>query len=143
MSQENVDLLHRLFAAYNSGFQTGSTSDFLTLMHPDVEWHTTTAVLDPVYRGPEGVRRWIQEFNETWDDMSVEPEEFIHVDAERVLVALRLSGRGKTSGANVDMLMYELMTIRHGRIVERRPFQRRELALEAVGLSEQDAHADS
>jgi ketosteroid isomerase-like protein len=143
MSQENVELLRKAFAAYNEGFRTGDPSKFLSLTDPDVVWHTTTGVMEPVYRGREGVRRWMIEFYETWDELVVQPEEFMHADDDQVLTALRLRGRGKSSGVDVDMLLYEAITIRNGKLVGRRAYRNRAEALEAVGLSEQGAHADA
>jgi ketosteroid isomerase-like protein len=142
MSHENVELLRKAFSAYNAAFHTGDTSAFLELVDPCVEWHTATEVMDPVYRGRDELRRWMTEFYESWDSLSVEPEEFIHAGPEHVVVPLRLSGRGKTSGIDVDMLLYEVFTIRDGKIVERRPFRDRALALEAVGLPGQDTRAE-
>jgi ketosteroid isomerase-like protein len=102
MSQENVDLLRQMFSAYNAAFLTGDTSAFVDLAAEDVEWHSATEVLDPLYRGREGLRRWMTEFFESWDALRVEPEEFVHVGPDRVLFALRLRGRGKGSGVNTD-----------------------------------------
>jgi hypothetical protein len=51
---------------------------------------------------------------------------------------------GDTSAfVDTDMLLYELVTIRDGKLVQRRPFRDRAEALEAAGLSRQDAHADA
>jgi ketosteroid isomerase-like protein len=75
------------------------------------------------------------EFFESWDALRVEPEEFVHLGPDRILVALRLRGRGKGSGVSTDMLLYELMTIREGKLVERRAFRNRPDAFEAAGLS--------
>jgi ketosteroid isomerase-like protein len=142
MSNENVELLRKAFSAYNAAFHSGDTSAFLELVERDVEWHTSTGVMDPVYRGHEELRRWMTEFYESWDELSVEPEEFIHVDPERVVVALRLRGRGKASGIDVDMLLYEVFSIREGKLVERRAFREKVPALEAAGLPRQGSRAE-
>jgi ketosteroid isomerase-like protein len=39
--------------------------------------------------------------------------------------------------------LFQVWTLRDGKVVEMRMFMDRVEALEAVGLSEQDAHADS
>jgi hypothetical protein len=52
-----VEILRRTFSAYNTGFLTGDTSPFLELVAPDVEWHSATEVLDPLYLGKDGVQR--------------------------------------------------------------------------------------
>jgi hypothetical protein len=62
MSQESIELLKRAFSTYNHGFRSGDTGRFVDLVDPAVEWHAQTAGMEPVYRGREGVRRWMQEF---------------------------------------------------------------------------------
>jgi ketosteroid isomerase-like protein len=136
MSQENVEVLRKAFSAYNTAFHTDDKSAFLALVDTDAVWHTSTGVLDPVYRGHEGVSRWMTEFYEGWDELQVEPEEFVHARSDQVVVALRLRGRGKASGVAVNMLLYELMTFRNGKLVERQAFRNKTEALKAAGLSE-------
>jgi ketosteroid isomerase-like protein len=46
-------------------------------------------------------------------------------------------------GAPVDMLFGVVLTIENGRVIDRQIYLNPVDALEAVGLSEQDAHADS
>ena len=133
---DKVDLLRKAFSAYNAAFRSGDTSGMLDLLDPDVEWHPATSVMDPVYRGPEGVRRWMTEFYETWDALVVEPEEFIDAGPDCMVVALRLRGRGRTSGIDVDMLLYEVFTIRAGKVVKRQAFRDKTRAFEVAGLSE-------
>ena len=47
------------------------------------------------------------------------------------------------SGADVEALVWNVWTFRNGKIASGATLDRRAEALEAVGLSEQDAHADS
>ena len=54
-----------------------------------------------------------------------------------------MSGHGTGSGVSVNQQLFQLMTFRGGLIVRQDDFQDRAQALEAVGLSEQDARADS
>jgi ketosteroid isomerase-like protein len=60
-----------------------------------------------------------------------------------VLVVAREHGRGAMSGTTVSARNYWVITIREGKILRYREFYDEAAALEAVGLSEQAAHADS
>jgi ketosteroid isomerase-like protein len=134
--QDNELLLRRGFLAYNAAFRGEDPERFLELVDPAVEWRTATAMMEEVYHGREGVMRWMRDYFEAWEELRVEPEEFIHASDEQVMIPLRLRARGKTSGVDVDMLMHEVMTIRDGLIVERRPFLERGAALRFLGLDE-------
>jgi ketosteroid isomerase-like protein len=54
----------------------------------------------------------------------------------------RLHYRGKVSGIETEAPMGWVYRFRQGKVVYLRAFRDPEQALEAVGLSEQDAHAD-
>ena len=81
------------------------------------------------------------EFRETWESARLEPHEFIEAgDLVVVPGTQHLKGRG---GIEVVASATFVWTIRNGAIERVTMYQERQDALEAVGLSEQDAHADS
>ena len=91
--------------------------------------------------GLDQVRRMAGEFRETWESARVEPHEFIEAgDLVVVPATQHLKGRG---GIEVVVRGTFVWTIRNGAIERMVMYQSRQDALEAVGLSEQDAHADS
>jgi ketosteroid isomerase-like protein len=57
MSQENVELARRAYAAFNRGDSEGMVADIA----PDLEYVTTGAIpgVGGVYPGPEGLRRFL------------------------------------------------------------------------------------
>ncbi len=57
--------------------------------------------------------------------------------------AFRLRGHGAGSDIPLDERIWQLVRWRQGKCVWLRTFSTREEALEAAGLSEQDAHAGS
>jgi ketosteroid isomerase-like protein len=72
------------------------------------------------------------------------PERFIDAGHDRVLVFSREGGRGKESGAEVQThLTAHLWTLRDGKAIRMQSYWERAEALEAVGLSEQDAQGNS
>ena len=80
------------------------------------------------------------EFNETWESARLEPHEFIEAgDLVVVPGTLRVKGRG---GIEVVSRGAYVWAIRDGAIERVTLYQERQDALEDLGLSEQDAHAE-
>ena len=77
-----------------------------------------------------------------WKRQQTEPEEFIPVGEDQVVVPIRIVSIGRDDVEAVAHAVL-VMTVREGRIAYMKGFQSKAEALEAVGLSEQDAHADS
>jgi ketosteroid isomerase-like protein len=147
MSQENVELVKGLFAA-------GSDMDkeaFLSVLpeliaqtcDPEIEWHEDPLRADArVYRGHDGVRKSFERWLDQWDEYGSEAERFIDC-GDDVLAVAREHGRGARSGATVSGRIFIVVTFRNGKLLRYREFYDEAAALEAVGLSQQDAHADS
>ena len=133
MSQQNVDRLRR---AYDHFIRRG---DFdYDLLDPEIEWHGPKEFPDlaePHY-GHDGVRSYLAKINEALEDYRMTPEEFIDVDATRVLVFSREGGRGRGSQAAVETHpTAHLWTIRDGKAVRMQSYWERDEALAAVGLT--------
>ena len=113
---------------------------------PEIEWDTRGGPVEDlagVYRGIEGGSQWCREWFEAWQALRFEYEV---VDAgERVVVTLPdLRLRGRSSGIEVAMGRHAwVITFRDGLMVHQKLYTSQAAALEAVGLSEQDAHAES
>jgi ketosteroid isomerase-like protein len=140
MSQENLEIPRDLIEAYNRG----DIPSFLELLDPDVEWIPIMAALEGrVYRGREGVRRWLDDIARDWEYFEPCYEEY-HDLGDRVLILGTWRARGRASGVELEnqpaTWLYE---IKDGRAVWMRTFTDRAEALEAAGLSEHDIHADS
>jgi ketosteroid isomerase-like protein len=63
------------------------------------------------------------------------PEEFADM-GDRVVVTVRFRARGRGSGTPVDARLYDVFTLRDGKIVRMDQFAERAEALEAVGPRE-------
>ena len=139
MSQENVEIALTIFDAY-------TRRDFdaaLALMDPEVEAHNPPEVPEAaIHRGREAVRRDWEQTLELFDDFSVELEEYFDL-GEDLLVYLLYRGRSRGSRAEVVAPMAHVWTFRNGKVIRFRQFLDRAEARAVVGLSEQDAHADS
>jgi ketosteroid isomerase-like protein len=137
MSQENVEIVKAALEAWNAG----DMDAFRELYDPD-------AIVRPVkdwpepgpFVGREAVMGWFEQLREGWDTNAMEPISFTDA-GDRVIV--RLLGRGVVRGPESSMEFSSVYTLRKGRILYHEIFWDHAEALEAVGLSEQDAHADS
>jgi ketosteroid isomerase-like protein len=138
MSQENVEIVRAAFDAWNAGDMDG----FFEPNDPDVVWRTAAGWPEPgPYFGREAVMRFVGQLRDTWDADALEPVgDFIGV-ADHVLVRFIWHGMGR--GPESNMHFTGAFTVRRGKIVFVEFFWSHAEALEAVGLSEQDAHADS
>ena len=139
MSQENVEIVRDGYDAFNRG----DLEACLTAIDPGIEWWPAAdePVIEP-YRGHDGYRRLWAETREPVPDIQGEIEELFAV-GDQVVVCLHFWGRGRESGAPVEVRETQVARLRDGKIIEVREYRRKAEALEAVGLSEQDAHADS
>jgi ketosteroid isomerase-like protein len=141
VSQENVELVRRLYAALarwgpTREFEQRLTDDALrAFLDPAIEWLPVTRSLLAVesYRGFDGVRRFWGEFLSAWEEYSVEPLEFYDSE-DQVAVVVHIVG--STRGVEVDETRSSLLTIRDGKVVRVQGFAEPEDAREAAGLSE-------
>jgi ketosteroid isomerase-like protein len=141
MSQENVEIVRRGMEQFNQDFT--SEELHLDLLAPDIVFDNSNAGLDAaVYRGHDGMRQLMSLLRGIWKLQQGEAHEFIPVAEDRVIVPIRIVSVGRDNielAANMAMLV----TVGDGKITHMKSFQSKADALEAVGLSEQDAHADS
>jgi ketosteroid isomerase-like protein len=139
VSQENVDLVRRLYAELAS---EGSTREFERRMSdealglfldPEIEWVPVTESLLAAesYRGFDGVRRFWGEFLSTWESYRVETLRFDDA-GDQVAVVVHIVGQ--THELEVEDTRSSLLTVRDGRIVRVQSFPDPDGAREAAGL---------
>jgi ketosteroid isomerase-like protein len=138
MSQENVEIVRRCGEAFDAGDYEAA----FEALDPDIAYDLSHFPDGRVYRGHDGVREAFRIWMGTWEDYRQERDEIVDAGDE-VIVAVRESGRGKGSGLALERRTFGVWTLRDGRAVRIRFYSTMAEALEAVGLSEQDAHADS
>jgi ketosteroid isomerase-like protein len=135
MSQENVEVLRRAYEAWNAGDMT----TLRELYHPHVVMHHPEGWPEPGPSiGREAVFRQMAQLREAWEGDTLEPVTDFITASDHVVVRdiWRATGRGP----DTNMEFTRVFTFREGKIVSIRDHAE---AIEAVGLSEQDAHADS
>jgi ketosteroid isomerase-like protein len=141
MSQENVEIVRRLYAHLGAGgsaqeFDERLTDDALSaFLDPGVEWITVpdSPLAVDRYVGFEGVRRFWGEFVSAWEDYRVEPLS-LHDAGDQVAIVVHTVGR--THGTEVDGTRSSLLTVRDGKVVRVQAFADRDGALKAAGLEE-------
>jgi ketosteroid isomerase-like protein len=131
MSQENVELVRRAFAAYAHGgaqalvqYATSACASY-----PDPSW-----IEDGVYRGRDAFIAFDKTQTDTFGDFTVEVRD-IRAVGERVLVLAETVGQATRSGIPVrQQAAHVLSDFLDGMIGEDRTFLSWEAGLKAVGL---------
>lgn len=133
MSEENVELLRRLFEAYNARDIEG----FIAYCDPGIELETAfAAVGGEVYSGHDGLRTWHRDVNDVWGGaVHVELEAYFDL-GERTLAFYVLHARGKHSGVAVAMPVALVVRWHNGLILHAKAYAHREDALGDIGVSE-------
>jgi ketosteroid isomerase-like protein len=139
VSEENVELVRRLYAALGSEgsgreFERRLTDEVLSrFLDPRIEWLPVPDSLLAVdsYRGFDGVRRFWGEFVSAWESYRVEPLRFDDA-GDQVAVVVRIVGR--THELEVDDTRSSLLTVREGRVVRVQSFDDPDGARRAAGL---------
>ena len=131
MSQENVDAVKALFAA----FADRDLAAAAAVLDPKVEIRPglVGGLEGTVYRGLPGNERFWADIDATWVDFRIEPHEFRDL-GPRVLILGRAFARGRASGIAVDQSAAWIAELRDRKIVRFRSFSNQQDALEAVGL---------
>jgi ketosteroid isomerase-like protein len=133
MSEEAVKLAGDVLDALSRG----DFARLIALTDPEVEWRSFFAELgeEGVYRGVDGMRRYVEDLNEAWEMLRVDVDDGIGVGDVALLVG-RIHYRGKGSGVEDETSAGWMLKFRQGKVVRFRAFREPEQVLEAAGLSE-------
>ena len=86
--------------------------------------------------GNDAVLANYERWNEAWEEGAETTLEEVIGHGDRVFVKVRFQGRGRASGVEVDTRLYEVYTLRDGKVLRIDEYEDRAEALEAAGLSE-------
>jgi uncharacterized protein len=132
MSQENVEIVRRANALTNDGDLGGA----FRLLHPDIEWviareHPGARTLS----GHEALAEYQRDWQETLPDVRATLDRVL--DAGDMVVAIgTVRGTGTESGADVQVPIGFLFTLRDGLITRVEEFLDPAAAVAAAGLVE-------
>jgi ketosteroid isomerase-like protein len=137
MSQENVERAREAYDALGLAVRKGNFDDFFRdYAHPEIEWVPLEGALDvAVDRGHGPVKARLMAMLEVMEEPQIEAEEIIDA-GERVVIAIRISGRGTASGVDVEASWFHVITVRDDKAARIEWYANRADALEAAGLSE-------
>jgi ketosteroid isomerase-like protein len=108
--------LRMLDRGYELIWHEDRLEDALIGLGPDFEWVVPGHPEGDVRHGPQAVIEFFSDWREQFDDIAV-AWELHELDADRVLAIIDSRGRGKASGAPVEMRFAQLWTWRDGRFV--------------------------
>jgi ketosteroid isomerase-like protein len=128
MSSENIELVRSLAETFEARDLDAVLEHFST----DVEWHEEPSFPEAdVYRGLEAVRAYMSQFLAEFSEMHFQPVD-LSERGEHVIANLRVSGRGRTSGATFELDAWWALTVRDGKVTRCIAYLDRDRMLEAL-----------
>ena len=132
MSEAKLETARRLFETFNAhGFGSEEARAFfdeaLVFEEPPEQPAPRIA------RGRDEAAETFRQFDEAWDSHRSEPQEFIAVDDDRVLVLTMEHFRGR-DGIEISQPCGNLLTFRDGKISRVQAFWEQANALKAAGI---------
>jgi len=112
--------------------------DFYEFLDAEVEWIPITTLLDGrTYRGPEGVRQWVDDMKRDWTVYEIKWKDGRDLGDGRVLAFGVWDCLGRRGGVQLtfDQAAW-LIELRGGKMIRFQTFVDRAKALEAAGLQE-------
>jgi ketosteroid isomerase-like protein len=131
MSQENLELVMRIYDAFNRG----DGRSVVEAADPAVSIEDYGVLDGTSYQGRRGVWDFIAFQAESFRGQRAELQDVTEAD-NTLVVVVRLSGEGVSSGAPVATEFTHAWEFRDARVSRLRIFRSKREALEAVGLSE-------
>jgi ketosteroid isomerase-like protein len=129
MSEENVEVVRRVYDAWNAGDMTALRDPDVVMHHPDGWPEPGPSV------GREAVLRQWEQLRDAWTGDTLEPVTDFTAAADRGVVRDAWRGTG-SQGPDADMEFTRVFTLRERKIIDIDIFWDHAEALEAVRLRE-------
>jgi ketosteroid isomerase-like protein len=97
MPSTNIDLVRSMYAASERG-----DYESVEWAHPAMELVFADGPAPGHWTGLAGIAEGWRSFLSAWEDLRADADEYRELDAERVLVLVHWSGRGKASGVELE-----------------------------------------
>jgi uncharacterized protein len=129
VSEQNLEIVRRGFDAFNEGGVEG----IVPMIDPEFEATTppNLASEPDTYRGPDGIRRWFDSFDEVMEAIRWDAHRFQQV-GDKVVVEFTLRARGKTTGLDFGQDAVMVWSLRDGRAIGVELFETLEEAVAAA-----------
>ena len=131
-SRANIEALRPVYEAWGRGDFTGEWPDVYG-SRMSWGWSEEFPEIHGTYGDPEAARDRLRRWLSPWEKWRVEAEEYVTIQ-DRVVVLARYHGRGKGSGAEVDVTGAHVWVMRDGKAESVMIFSDRSKALGAAGL---------
>ena len=132
MPRQVIETMRQAYAAMNRGDLDAAVEGF----DPEIEWWPPDTMPErQAYRGREEIKQRLVELIEPWSHVSFEVEE-VNAEGDKLVVGVRIAGRGRGSGADVEARFYNVVADRDGTPVRIENYLNREQAVRAAGLAE-------
>ncbi|MGA8804486.1 MAG: nuclear transport factor 2 family protein [Solirubrobacterales bacterium] len=134
MSQESVELVRSIFAAWERGDYSSAE-----WAHPEIGLVIADGPTPGSWTGVAEVAEAWREMLSAFEELRSEADEYRALDEERVLVLMHFSGRGETSGmevGDIQMKGANVFHVRGGKVTRLVLYWDRERAFADVGLDE-------
>jgi ketosteroid isomerase-like protein len=130
MTSANLDIVRSIYGDWERGdFSSAAWAD------PEIEFTFAGGPEPGSWRGLAGMAEGYREWLRAWEGFRAEPEEYLVLDGERILVLVRNSGRGRTSGVELEeRSVANLFHLRRGKVVRVVVYLDRGLAFADLGL---------
>jgi ketosteroid isomerase-like protein len=130
MSKTNVEIALRMGEAFRVGDMDAVRSHY----HPEIEWHEDPSFPESgVFRGIDAVGAYSRQFWSEFSEIQYDMAEVIEA-GDHVLVNMRITGRGRTSGAAFDVSAWWVFEFRDGKVVRCHSYLDRDAAVAASGM---------
>ena len=113
MSEADVDVVRQIVAA----FRDRDVPRLRELFHDDAEFRSAIVAIEGgTYRGRDEIERYMRELDAVFEDWHSEDEDVVDGGNGRVVLAFRIVGHGRGSGAPVNQPIAILWTLEDGRV---------------------------
>ena len=133
MASANLDLVRSMYAASERGDYSS-----VEWAHPEMELVFADGPAPGRWIGLTGIAEGWRTFLSAWEDLSAEADEYRELDSERVLVLVHWSGRGKTSGLELEQMQAKGAALFHvsgGKVTRQVVYFDRARAFAELGLA--------
>jgi ketosteroid isomerase-like protein len=119
MTSANVEVVRRQVDAFNRRDPDAIAADW----HPEgiFEPASVAPIEGRPYRGPDGIRKFLEDYADTWDDSHLEYASFVDL-GERVLALGRIEVRHRDSDVPIAQPHAMVYEFRNGQIVRLRSY---------------------
>jgi ketosteroid isomerase-like protein len=137
MSQENVAIVLQAIEANRSDDLEAAAEALVALSDPSIEYTSVMAAVESnTYRGHDGIRRYVRDLAESWEEWRIEAEEVFEVDPDTIVAVFRTHAVGRDSGVAVESRRAAVFALSQGKLIRARTYPNRDDALEALALRE-------